>query len=151
MSFSSDVKGELLNKEIDNDCCGFAFLAGVINTIGSLEISHGGFSFSLRTEQIPRNTCDKITPELPLAPLKAPLDIASVIRLILLELHNFNSLTADCIVRDMLVPVSPSGTGKTFNASILVLFASSNFDAVITILVKSAPLILFCIKKISPN
>ena len=52
MSFSSEVKGELLNQKIDNDCCGFAFLAGVINTIGSLEISHGGFSFSLRTDNL---------------------------------------------------------------------------------------------------
>lgn len=52
MSFSSDVKGELLNHKIENDCCGFAFLAGVINTIGSLEISHGGFSFSIRTDNL---------------------------------------------------------------------------------------------------
>lgn len=52
MSFSSEVKSELLKHTIDNDCCGFAFLAGVINTIGSLEISHGGFSFSLRTDNL---------------------------------------------------------------------------------------------------
>lgn len=52
MSFSSEVKNEVLKLEIDNDCCGFAFLAGVINTIGSLEISHGGFSFSIRTDNL---------------------------------------------------------------------------------------------------
>ena len=52
MSFSSEVKAELLSQQIENDCCGFAFLAGVINTIGSLEISHGGFSFSLRTDNL---------------------------------------------------------------------------------------------------
>lgn len=52
MSFSSEVKDEVINKELENDCCELAFLAGVINTIGSLEISHGGFSFSLRTDNL---------------------------------------------------------------------------------------------------
>lgn len=52
MSFSSEIKDEILNREIDNDCCQFAFLAGVINTIGSLDITGGGFSFSIRTDNL---------------------------------------------------------------------------------------------------
>lgn len=52
MSFSSDIKADLISKPIENDCCEFAFLTAVINTIGSLEISNGGFSFSLRTDNL---------------------------------------------------------------------------------------------------
>lgn len=52
MSFSSEIKSEILSQKIENDCCQFAFLAGVINTIGSIEIAHGGFSFSVRTDNL---------------------------------------------------------------------------------------------------
>lgn len=52
MSFSSEIKSEILNQKIENDCCQFSFLAGVINTIGSLEIAGGGFSFSVRTDNL---------------------------------------------------------------------------------------------------
>lgn len=50
MSFSSEIKEEIIKQAIDNDCCEFAFLAGTINSIGSLEISRGGVTFSLRCD-----------------------------------------------------------------------------------------------------
>ena len=52
MSFSSEIKSEILSQQMESDCCQFAFLAGVINTIGSIEIAHGGFSFSIRTDNL---------------------------------------------------------------------------------------------------
>lgn len=52
MSFSGEVKHEILKQNIENDCCQFAFMAGVINTIGSIEIARGGFSFSIRTDNL---------------------------------------------------------------------------------------------------
>lgn len=52
MSFSSEIKEEILNKEIESDCCQFAFLTACINAIGSLEIKREGVTFSLRTDKI---------------------------------------------------------------------------------------------------
>lgn len=50
MSFSSEIKEEILNQVVESDCCQFAFLTGVINSIGSLELSRNGVTFSLRCE-----------------------------------------------------------------------------------------------------
>ena len=72
---------------------------------------------SLKTEQIPFKICDKMTPELPLAPLKAPFCTASHKLSKLLFGQAFNSLTALFKVKLIFVPVSPSGTGKTFKLS----------------------------------
>lgn len=50
MSFSGEIKEEILKQKLESDCCQFAFLAGTINSIGSLEISRGGVTFSLRCD-----------------------------------------------------------------------------------------------------
>src|SRR5438034_2008909 len=65
----------------------------------------------------PRKIWDRITPELPRAPISAPC----AARLAMAERSGSSSprmsSTADCSVKSMLVPVSPSGTGKTLSAS----------------------------------
>ena len=43
------------------------------------------------------------------------------------------SFTADIIVSDIFVPVSPSGTGKTFSASTWALFTSNILPPAINI------------------
>lgn len=52
MSFSSEIKEEILNTELEGDCCEFAFLTATINSIGSLELKREGVTFSLRSENI---------------------------------------------------------------------------------------------------
>ena len=64
----------------------------------------------------PRNSCDKITPEFPLAPLNEPEEIAFAKEDISGCAIDATSFAADIIVIDIFVPVSPSGTGKTFNS-----------------------------------
>src|SRR6059058_2835338 len=67
--------------------------------------------------QKPRKICERITPELPRAPIRAPC----AARLAIAERSGSSSprmsSTADCNVNSILVPVSPSGTGKTLSAS----------------------------------
>ena len=69
--------------------------------------------------QKPLNSCERITPELPLAPLREPLDIAFAILSMVGCSTIITAFTADIAVRVMLVPVSPSGTGNTFSSLIL--------------------------------
>jgi len=52
MSFSSEIKEEIIKQDIENDCCGFAFLAAAINAVGSLEIKREGITFSLRIDNV---------------------------------------------------------------------------------------------------
>src|SRR4030081_356149 len=65
----------------------------------------------------PRKICERMTPELPRAPIRAPW----LARLAIAERSASStsrmSSIADCNVRSMLVPVSPSGTGNTLSAS----------------------------------
>ena len=59
----------------------------------------------------PLKSCERITPEFPLAPLSAPVDTAFA-RFVAVKSVTFDtSFNADCIVRVIFVPVSPSGTG----------------------------------------
>ena len=53
------------------------------------------------------------------------------------------SFTHDCIVSDILVPVSPSGTGKTFNSSMSARLNSNAFAPPASICLNVAPFILF--------
>ena len=100
---------------------------------------------SLTTEQMPRKIWLVITPELPRAPRSAPLETASHISSKRFEEQAFISVMADCIVRDIFVPVSPSGTGNTFRASTFALFISNILAPVETIFLKSVLLMTFCI------
>src|SRR5436309_5303789 len=61
----------------------------------------------------PRKIWERITPELPRAPIRLPWDASLAILLTSVAFDSLTSSTADCRVSSMLVPVSPSGTGKT--------------------------------------
>lgn len=98
----------------------------------------------------PRNICESITPLFPLAPLSAPKDAAAATSpTVLPPLQAFISFTADCIVMDIFVPVSPSGTGNTFSESTYALFFSSRAAPVRNISLRSAPFIVVLFKSIS--
>ena len=62
------------------------------------------------TDTRPRSTCDRITPELPRAPMSEPLVIAAHTSASPSPAASRSSHT-ETRVSDMLVPVSPSGTG----------------------------------------
>ena len=72
----------------------------------------------------PLRSCERITPELPLAPLSDPVDIALARFSIVGFTIELTSLAADIIVSVILVPVSPSGTGNTFRSLIHSFFDS---------------------------
>ena len=76
-------------------------------------------AFAVISLQKPLKSCERITPELPLAPLKEPLDIALAIFSIVGSSTKFTAFTADIAVRVIFVPVSPSGTGNTLSSLIL--------------------------------
>src|SRR5256885_7818933 len=67
--------------------------------------------------QKPRRICERMTPEFPRAPISAPCEARRAVRERSASSRSRMSSTADCKVRSMLVPVSPSGTGKTFRES----------------------------------
>ena len=73
----------------------------------------------------PLNNCDNMTPELPLAPRSEPPEIAFERVAMSGSESAATSFAADIIVIVMFMPVSPSGTGNTFNSFIVSLFASS--------------------------
>ena len=63
----------------------------------------------------PRKICDVMTPELPRAPMRAPVVIARRTSEAEQPMGKVPILfTTDSSVNDMFVPVSPSGTGNTF-------------------------------------
>ena len=84
-------------------------------------------SCSFTTFVKPRKSCDKITPELPLAPRREPEEIAFASDFISRSCIAVTSFAADMIVSVIFVPVSPSGTGKTFNSLMYSFFASILF------------------------
>src|SRR3990170_2840715 len=64
----------------------------------------------------PRHNCERMTPELPRAPISAPCATACTTSAMEEASGSLaTSSQADCIVRHMLVPVSPSGIGKTLS------------------------------------
>ncbi len=64
------------------------------------------------TDTSPRSTWDRITPELPRAPMSEPWLMALHTEVRSSPVASSDS-TTDTSVSDMLVPVSPSGTGYT--------------------------------------
>ena len=74
-------------------------------------------SLSSSAFEKPLNNCDKMTPELPLAPIKRPLEKLLPTVPICFSFKFSTSCAPDDIDRFIFVPVSPSGTGKTFNES----------------------------------
>ena len=65
---------------------------------------------------MPRNSRDKITPEFPRAPRSRAPAVIFAASPTVAGSDFFSSLTAVWMVRLMLVPVSPSGTGNTFRS-----------------------------------
>lgn len=77
----------------------------------------------------PLNSWERITPEFPLAPRREPEEMALARSFILGFSRAATSLAAAIMVRLMLVPVSPSGTGNTFNSLIHSFLASSSLGS----------------------
>ena len=72
---------------------------------------------------MPRKSSERITPELPRAPRSSALATQSAASSIEEKLFFRSSEAALFSVRPMLVPVSPSGTGKTLSSFIFCMFA----------------------------
>ena len=104
----------------------------------------------LISAQIPRNSCERMTPELPRAPLSAPLETESHSSERRLEVQRFISFTADWMVSDIFVPVSPSGTGNTLSESTFALFISSTLAPAAISLRSSVPPMVFGMELLSP-
>ena len=85
-----------------------------------------------------------MTPEFPRAPLSAPRATAAATSPTLTAFFACISLTAELMVWDMFVPVSPSGTGKTFSASTLSRFWVSSAAPDWIISLNSSPSIFAC-------
>ena len=75
----------------------------------------------------PLKSCERITPELPLAPLKEPEEMAFASWSMVGFSNSATSLAAAMIVSVIFVPVSPSGTGNTFSSLIQSFLASRPF------------------------
>ena len=86
-------------------------------------------SMPLRRFAMPRNSSDSITPELPRAPRSSPDETQSAALSMDVKLRFLSSLAALLSVRHIFVPVSPSGTGKTFSSFICCIFAWSAASA----------------------
>ena len=96
----------------------------------------------------PLKSCERITPELPRAPLKEPEEIALAnVSIVGLSIP-LTSFAADIIVNVIFVPVSPSGTGNTFNSLIHSFFASRFLAPAKNIFCKVFPSILVTTIKI---
>ena len=72
----------------------------------------------------PRSNWERITPEFPRAPRREPEEMAFASVSISGSVSALTSAAADMIVIVIFVPVSPSGTGNTFNSLIHSFFAS---------------------------
>jgi len=74
---------------------------------------------------MPRSTWERMTPELPRAPISAPSETTRATWDTVSCGRESSSASAARMVRDMFVPVSPSGTGKTFSELTMSTCASS--------------------------
>ena len=92
----------------------------------------------------PRNKRERITPELPRAPLnKAEAAIFAISPACVLSVL-INSFAAADIVIDILVPVSPSGTGKIFKSFTMFLCLEILFAPEINAFFRVSPFIILC-------
>ena len=97
---------------------------------------------------MPRNSKDKMTPELPRAPRSRAEAVIEAACSIVSGVFFRSSATAAAIVMDILVPVSPSGTGKTFSALMSSLLFSSDAAADLAISQYKFPLISIIISSL---
>src|ERR671935_384238 len=87
----------------------------------------------------PRKIWERMTPELPRAPIRLPWAAMRAILLTSVALESLMSSTADCSVSSMLVPVSPSGTGNTFRRLTSSWLAASQVSDPSSACLKSCP------------
>src|SRR6266581_4399416 len=87
----------------------------------------------------PRKIWERITPELPRAPMRLPCEASRAILLTSVAFDSLMSSTADCNVSSMLVPVSPSGTGNTLSRLTSSWLAASQFRLPSRACLKSGP------------
>lgn len=81
----------------------------------------------------PRRIWEVMTPELPRAPMRAPVVTALRMSAPEAPMGRFATLlTTDWMVSDMFVPVSPSGTGNTFRRFTSSLRSSRTLAAAAT-------------------
>ena len=93
---------------------------------------------------MPRKSRERITPEFPRAPRsRAPAAFSETFPTGIDADSLRISAAAFAIVSDMLVPVSPSGTGKTLRSFTGCLFRSIAAAALRIMFLKSAPVIVF--------
>ena len=99
--------------------------------------------FPFKPLENPLNKSDRITPELPLAPLSIAEAVALATALtVTSSLIIFNSGRAFFMVIDIFVPVSPSGTGNTLSSSTVFLLFTILFAPDIIASRSILPLIL---------
>ncbi len=127
----------------------YATLVPASNAFANVRVSASDLQFA-RTEQIPRKIWERMTPELPRAPRSAPLEIRSHTDEKSVAAAE-SSFTADCMVSDIFVPVSPSGTGNTLSESTFARLFSRSFAPARTILRNTALFIDFCMIKFSSS
>ena len=86
----------------------YAPLVAAVNAAATVAASAA--STRENSSLMPRRICDRITPELPRAPISEPWLTALQVGAIAGSASS-SSVITDSSVRAMLVPVSPSGTG----------------------------------------
>ena len=91
------------------------------SALSSSEVAH--------TSQMPRMICDRMTPELPRAPISEPLVTAAATSGMLSASLCRSSSTTARMVSARFVPVSPSGTGYTFRSLMTPRSASTAASA----------------------
>ena len=97
---------------------------------------------SPRPEPRPLKNWERMTPLLPLAPMRAPRAMAEATSAAEPVLTPAASSTTASMVRCMLVPVSPSGTGNTLRAFTASTLADSRAVASENMVLRSPPPIL---------
>ena len=96
-------------------------------------------SLPLSDLEKPRNRRDRITPELPLAPRRSAEAVLSAALVSVMPSALRSSVLAAESVMLIFVPVSPSGTGKTFSSLTFCLFRSISAAAESIIRLNAAP------------
>ena len=103
-----------------------------------------------RLLDIPRKSSERMTPELPRAPRSRALAVMDEARSTVAGLRFCSSCAAACMVRLILVPVSPSGTGKTLRSLMLCFSLAIEAAPKISISWKTGPVMVSCIGKVPP-
>ena len=136
---------------------GQSFVFGVPAVCDGIAMGHNGMRYSLPSRELIADcietfanahqldglvlltNCDKITPELPRAPLRVAKDIVSAIFVADADTISSSAFDIAAAVMDIFVPVSPSGTGKTFKSFTCCLLLYKLFEPDIIISASNLP------------